>query len=53
MLVEAQELRDLDRLWDGHVVLHRVQPSEYQVEDADGVPQLAGKLLDHHRKADT
>ena len=36
---------------DGHVILHRIQGSENQVEDADRVPKLLRQLLDHNGKA--
>ncbi len=50
-LVEAAQLRQLHRQVQSHVVLHGVQTPQHQIEDADGIPQWVGELLDDDRKA--
>lgn len=51
VLVERVERWQLDSIRDCHVVLDRVQSTQDQVEDADGVPQGVGQLLNDNRKA--
>ena len=51
LLVEALEHGHLERDCERHVVLHRVQGPQHQVEDTDGCAQLLGQLLDDYRKA--
>ena len=51
VFVEAVQLRELFLGWDGHVVLYGVQGPQGQVEDAHGILELSGQLLDHDGKA--